>query len=395
MANDLNSVKIRSARLSSRRSPRRRCIAAAEAVIAERGVDGFSLRETARRAGVSPAAPAHHFGDARGLLTALAAARLPGFRRCARGGGGGARTGRADPGAGPRLCPLRARRAGPVRPDVAPACSTATIPISPPRRRRAFRSWTGAARGAAERAADGRRPRDGAVDRLPGRWSTASPAWRSTARSATEEGAAERAAETLLPTGARSSSALSACRPRLLYQTRKGEGRAWRGRRPSVERLCGRCEARPAGHLRLDARHRLRMVRFLHLRDARRRSSASNSSRPTSETAQLPARPRQLRGRLRRAAARRDPVRLSRRQAGAQIYLPRHHHPDGRRHRRGRPAARPMPQIGMAAPVLLVFLPGAAGAGAGRRIWRRGDLRRRACAAQQARLLHQLHPGRA
>jgi hypothetical protein len=33
-------------------------------VIAERGLDGFSLRETARRAGVSPSAPAHHFGDA-------------------------------------------------------------------------------------------------------------------------------------------------------------------------------------------------------------------------------------------------------------------------------------------------------------------------------------------
>ena len=47
-------------------------IEAAEAVIAERGVDGFSLREAARRAGVSPAAPQHHFGDARGLLTALA-----------------------------------------------------------------------------------------------------------------------------------------------------------------------------------------------------------------------------------------------------------------------------------------------------------------------------------
>lgn len=49
-------------------------IAAAEAVIAERGVDGFSLREAARRAGVSPAAPGHHFGDARGLLTAVATA---------------------------------------------------------------------------------------------------------------------------------------------------------------------------------------------------------------------------------------------------------------------------------------------------------------------------------
>lgn len=48
-------------------------IAAGTAVLADRGPDAFSLRETARRAGVSPAAPAHHFGDARGLLTAIAA----------------------------------------------------------------------------------------------------------------------------------------------------------------------------------------------------------------------------------------------------------------------------------------------------------------------------------
>lgn len=47
-------------------------VAAAEAVLTERGIEGFSLRETARRAGVSPSAPAHHFRDARGLLTALA-----------------------------------------------------------------------------------------------------------------------------------------------------------------------------------------------------------------------------------------------------------------------------------------------------------------------------------
>src|SRR3546814_5565744 len=47
-------------------------IRAAVEVVAERGPDGFSLKETARRAGVSPAAPAHHFGDARGLLTAIA-----------------------------------------------------------------------------------------------------------------------------------------------------------------------------------------------------------------------------------------------------------------------------------------------------------------------------------
>ncbi len=45
---------------------------AAAEVLAERGTAGFSLREVARRAGVSHAAPAHHFGDAQGLLTAVA-----------------------------------------------------------------------------------------------------------------------------------------------------------------------------------------------------------------------------------------------------------------------------------------------------------------------------------
>ena len=49
--------------------------------------------------------------------------------------------------------------------------------------------------------------------------------------------------------------------------------------------------------------------------------------------------------------------------------------------------------IGVAAPALLVVCRAAPGAGARRRIWRRGDLRRRACAAEPARLLHQLHPG--
>jgi AcrR family transcriptional regulator len=48
-------------------------LAAAEAVLAERGVEGFTLRECARRAGVSHAAPAHHFVDVTGLLSALAA----------------------------------------------------------------------------------------------------------------------------------------------------------------------------------------------------------------------------------------------------------------------------------------------------------------------------------
>ncbi len=48
-------------------------IQATESLLAERGAEAFSLREVARRAGVSPAAPAHHFGDASGLLTAVAA----------------------------------------------------------------------------------------------------------------------------------------------------------------------------------------------------------------------------------------------------------------------------------------------------------------------------------
>ncbi|RDH78802.1 TetR/AcrR family transcriptional regulator [Mycolicibacterium moriokaense] len=44
----------------------------AAALVAERGADGLSLRELARAAGVSHAAPAHHFTDRRGLFTALA-----------------------------------------------------------------------------------------------------------------------------------------------------------------------------------------------------------------------------------------------------------------------------------------------------------------------------------
>jgi len=62
-------------------------VEAAEAVLTERGVEGFTLRECARRAGVSHAAPAHHFKDARGLLTAVAAVgfeRLTEAQRIAR-----------------------------------------------------------------------------------------------------------------------------------------------------------------------------------------------------------------------------------------------------------------------------------------------------------------------
>lgn len=45
---------------------------AAEAELAEKGVEGFTLRGCARRAGVSHAAPAHHFADVTAMLTAVA-----------------------------------------------------------------------------------------------------------------------------------------------------------------------------------------------------------------------------------------------------------------------------------------------------------------------------------
>ncbi|WP_318784653.1 TetR/AcrR family transcriptional regulator [Actinomadura algeriensis] len=52
---------------------RRAVLDAAAEAIAESGPAGWSLRELARRAGVSHAAPAHHFGDKTGVLTAVAA----------------------------------------------------------------------------------------------------------------------------------------------------------------------------------------------------------------------------------------------------------------------------------------------------------------------------------
>ncbi|KKK05454.1 TetR/AcrR family transcriptional regulator [Micromonospora sp. HK10] len=51
---------------------RRVLLTTAAAAIAESGPAALSMRDLARRAGVSHAAPAHHFGDKAGLLTALA-----------------------------------------------------------------------------------------------------------------------------------------------------------------------------------------------------------------------------------------------------------------------------------------------------------------------------------
>ncbi|BBZ32622.1 TetR/AcrR family transcriptional regulator [Mycolicibacterium confluentis] len=54
-------------------SGREALLAAARTELIEHGRAGISLRAVARRAGVSHAAPKHHFGDRRGLLTAIAA----------------------------------------------------------------------------------------------------------------------------------------------------------------------------------------------------------------------------------------------------------------------------------------------------------------------------------
>src|SRR5215218_4210516 len=59
---------------------RRVLLEAAVEAIDEVGPAALSLRDLARRAGVSHAAPAHHFGDKAGLLTAVAA---DGFRQLA------------------------------------------------------------------------------------------------------------------------------------------------------------------------------------------------------------------------------------------------------------------------------------------------------------------------
>jgi len=61
-------------------------IEATEGLLAERGTEGFSLREVARRSGVSPAAPAHHFGDAEGLLTAVATHAFEGLTAALQAG---------------------------------------------------------------------------------------------------------------------------------------------------------------------------------------------------------------------------------------------------------------------------------------------------------------------
>jgi AcrR family transcriptional regulator len=61
-------------------------IEASESLLAERGLQGFSLREVARRSGVTPAAPAHHFGDAAGLLDTVATSAFDGLTQALEAG---------------------------------------------------------------------------------------------------------------------------------------------------------------------------------------------------------------------------------------------------------------------------------------------------------------------
>lgn len=73
----LNAVKIKRAKPRKRTTYhhgdlRAALIQAADELIATAGIEGFSLRAAAQRAGVSQSAPAHHFGSARGLLTEVA-----------------------------------------------------------------------------------------------------------------------------------------------------------------------------------------------------------------------------------------------------------------------------------------------------------------------------------
>ena len=60
---------------------RRAVLRAADEAITEHGVAALSMRDLARRAGVSHAAPTHHFGDKAGLLTAFA---TEGFEQLAK-----------------------------------------------------------------------------------------------------------------------------------------------------------------------------------------------------------------------------------------------------------------------------------------------------------------------
>jgi hypothetical protein len=99
-----------------------------------------------------------------------------------------------------------------------------------------------------------------------------------------------------------------------------------------------------------------------------------------------------VRGRLRVPAARRDPVRLSGRQAGPQVHVPGHGNADGCRHRRRRPDAVGRLRSAYAAPA-------SSSCCASCRVWRwAANMAARRSMSRSIRrpngaAIHQLHPG--
>jgi AcrR family transcriptional regulator len=71
-------------------------LSAAELELAEHGIEGLTLRGCARRAGVSHAAPAHHFKDGTELLSEMAATAFEGLTEITRGAGQSAVPGSLD-----------------------------------------------------------------------------------------------------------------------------------------------------------------------------------------------------------------------------------------------------------------------------------------------------------
>jgi AcrR family transcriptional regulator len=72
---------------------RRALLEAAMNLVRERGIDGFTLREVARRAGVSHNAPYHHFRDRSALVAALVVDGFEDFTRALEAASGRARGG--------------------------------------------------------------------------------------------------------------------------------------------------------------------------------------------------------------------------------------------------------------------------------------------------------------
>jgi AcrR family transcriptional regulator len=83
---------------------------AAERVLERDGLPGLTLRAVAREAGVSHAAPTHHFGDLTGLLSELAAI---GYRQFSAALGAAASTNATDQGLGRAHAYLRFAQAHP------------------------------------------------------------------------------------------------------------------------------------------------------------------------------------------------------------------------------------------------------------------------------------------